>query len=289
MQLTASSVASRVPVVLLNGWRLPCIPTDSTISASTGTFGQLASLLQSDGLSVAFFNHCFYGDIPIEDLAAQFGNYLNGLSYTDGTPVSEVDVVAHSMGGLIVRAYLSGKQKTPGLFSPPTNMKIRKFVEIATPNFGSFIAPDIGVQAPEMVPGSQLLWDLATWNQGGDDLRGVDALAIVGNGGPCCTLINPPWQNASDGVVSLTSASLGFARDSSRTRILPYCHTSSSCSGYSGIAYVDSIMHPTWSIVHSFLSGTSDWMSIGTTPTEDQWLSQYGGIFSLWKMRQTSM
>jgi len=32
-----------------------------------------------------------------------------------------------------------------------------------------------GSQSAELVPGSALLWNLATWNQYYDDLRGVDA------------------------------------------------------------------------------------------------------------------
>ena len=120
-------------------------------------------------------------------------------------------------------------------------------VFIAEPNFGSFIAQGIGTQTAEMIPGSPLLWELATWNQGG-----VDALAIVGNAGSWNNL-----SNASDGVVSLTSGSIGFARDQSRTRILPYCHITPSllvdlvmeCSTQPGIAEIDSPMHPTWAII----------------------------------------
>ena len=129
---------------------------------------------------------------------------------------------------------------------------MRKVVFIAEPNFGSFIAQDIGTQTAEMIPGSPLLWELATWNQGSDDLRGVDAVAIVGNAGSWNNL-----SNASDGVVSLTSGSIGFARDQSRTRILPYCHITPSllvdlvmeCSTQPGIAEIDSPMHPTWAII----------------------------------------
>ena len=34
-----------------------------------------------------------------------------------------------------------------------------------------------------MVLGGKVLWDLATWNQRHDDLRGVDAIAVIGDAG----------------------------------------------------------------------------------------------------------
>jgi hypothetical protein len=141
------------------------------------------------------------------------------------------------------------------------------------------------VQSREMIPGSTFLWNLARWNQYGDDLRGVDALAIAGNAG---TFGLGGASNATDGVVSLTSASIGFVtNDLSRTRILPYCHTDPgifadlgmSCTGAAGIAHVDTTDHPTGLIVTSFLTGTTDWQSIGGTPATDPYLSQYGGVY----------
>ena len=276
--LSAATVAVRPPVVLLNGFQLVCGDTASTLAASVDTFGQLASLLQADGVGVAYFNNCTYGDISIEQLAGQLNIYLAGLHYTDGTPITQVDLVVHSMGGLIARAYLAGKGQTSGVFSPPANPRVRKLVTIATPHFGSFQAADIGTQESEMALGNPFLWDLATWNQGHDDLRGVDALAIIGNAGT---------NNASDGVVSLTSASLGFVQPDQRTRIVPYCHVTPgpltglgmNCSNHQGIADIDSASHLSAQIVRSFLADTSDWMSIGTTPNADPWLSQYGGVY----------
>src|ERR1035438_9614133 len=128
------------------------------------------------------------------------------------------------MGGLIIRSYLSGKQPASGAFSPPLTPKIRKSVFIATPHFGSFQAdaPLAGIvfgqgnQINQMKRGSQFLWDLATWNQFGDDLRGTDALAVIGNSGP---------SGQSDGVVGLTSASLDFASPA-RNRVIDGCHVS---------------------------------------------------------------
>ena len=83
----------------------------------------------------------------------------------------------------IARAYLAGKSQSSGVFAPPANPMVRKLVMIGTPHFGSFQAIFPGVQLSELARGSQFVWDLATWNQGQDDLRGVDALAIIGNAG----------------------------------------------------------------------------------------------------------
>ena len=278
----AAAVAARPPVILLNGFQLFCTDDASTAAASADTFGQLATLLQDDGASVLYFNNCAYGDISIEQLGAQLGVYLAGLRYTDGTPVPQVDLVAHSMGGLVARAYLSGKSQTSGVFSPPVNTLVRKLVTIGTPHFGSFQAGYIGVQESEMALGNQVLWDLATWNQGQEDLRGVDALAIIGNAGTYGTT-----ANASDGVVSLTSGSLGFIAPDQRTRIVPYCHIppdlftnlgiGMSCSIPEGIAYIDSPSHLSAQIVRSFLANTTAWQSLGTPPSADPFLSHYGG------------
>ena len=135
--LSRPSRALSTPVILLNGFQLSCTDTASTVAASADSFDQLASLLQTEGLTVAYFNNCAYGSSAnIEELAQQLSTYIAGLQYTDGTPVDQVDLVAHSMGGLIVRAYLSGKQTSPGVFSPPKNPKVRKAIFLATPHFG---------------------------------------------------------------------------------------------------------------------------------------------------------
>jgi hypothetical protein len=280
----------RRPVVLLNGWQFGFSNSGCPISSSSAdTFGHLADQLTSDHVPVVyFFDNCVEcPNCKIEDLGNTLGQFLNLIQYDTGALVPEIDVVTHSMGGLITRAYLAGL-RADGSFLPPQNPRLGKIALIAEPNFGAFLATSIpsiflGNQTEEMIPGSTFLWQLARWNQGTDDLRGVDAVAIIGNAGTDPSF--PTLQNTSDGVVSITSASLGFARDPSRTRILPYCHIDSAsfagafitCTG-GGIADVKEAPE-TAQIVRSFLGGTSDWMSIGTTPAADQWLSQYGGIF----------
>jgi uncharacterized protein (TIGR03437 family) len=298
---TVPSTATQPPVVLLNGWQFG-INLDSlnfagcpVSSSSSVTFGNLEEYLYMDGVPVVYFFDNCVEDLngQIEDLGNVLGQVLGLIRYDTGALVPQVDLVAHSMGGLIARSYLSGLQDG-GSLQPPVNPRIRKLVLIATPNFGSFLAENwassipAGTQSAEMIPGSAFLWDLATWNQQGDDLRGVDALAIAGDA-TCCDLgswyLPSDWfepadlPNAGDGVVSLSSASLGFSRDQSRTRILHYCHEDliPGCSG-AGIANVNEAPE-TALIIESFLANTPNWMSIGGTPATDPYLSQYGGAY----------
>jgi uncharacterized protein (TIGR03437 family) len=208
-------------------------------------------------------------------LAQAFGSFLDNL----GAP--QVDVVAHSMGGLIVRAWLAGKLPQGGFLPPPT-VRIRNAVFIATPNAGLLsIAGLLGAnitdsQTTEMFVGSDFLWDLGTWNQRMDDLRGVNALSIAGNLGSTSGA-----PHTDDGVVVLTSASLAVTLGASHVRVLPYCHANDLpyflCNG-PGIAVVADRSHPTYQIVTSFLLGTTDWQAIGSDASQDAVLSHYGGL-----------
>jgi uncharacterized protein (TIGR03437 family) len=278
------SNASGPPVVLLDGWQFSLGNSCPMSNDSSGTFGKLQQNLEQAGLPVYFFENCTQcPSCLIEDLGANLGQFLDSLQYDNGGQVPKFDLVGHSMGGLIVRSYLAGLQTNGSLSA--VNPRVRKFIEIATPNFGAFLAANYsgfladGTQAAEMIPGSSFLWNLGTWNQRGDDLRGVDALAIIGNAGYWQSGSSTQLLNGSDGVVSVTSASLNFAGDPSRTRILPYCHTDPAlfsglldCSGKS-IANVDDAPE-TGQIILSFLAGTAAWQSIGVSNQ-----TQYGGSY----------
>lgn len=297
-RVTVPSSATRAPVVLLNGWETGYVNSCPVSSNSTETFGNLAQYLTSDGVPVVyFFDNCAEGpNATIETLADDLATFLSTITYDTGAQVTQIDLVGFSLGGLVARAYLAGLQPS-GAFTPPANTLVHNLILIATPNFGSFVADNFaniiptGTQSAELIPASSFLWDLATWNQGIDDLRGTNAIAIIGDAGTYVdTLSGASLSNASDGVVSTTSASLGFvAQNATDTRIVPYCQvdpsafTNTSLEPYNcnapGIANVTDTSQYTGQIVRSFLAGTSAWQSIGTTPATDVYLTTNGGTF----------
>jgi uncharacterized protein (TIGR03437 family) len=267
-------------VVFLNGYQNDC-----GNSSFASNFGIADQLLQADGRVSLFWNNC---DIPnrpsIETLGAAFGKYLAGLRYDDGSPLDTVDLVAYSMGGLIVRSYMSGKQEAPRTFQPPAAVPVRKLVFLATPQFGTGILQGFGVnrQVDELTSGSRFLFDLGTWNQDTDDFRGVDALAIIGNGGTGAATT----AGFDDGVVATSSASIGFVQPG-RTRIVPNCHTDGGglislvglCpSNARGVAVIRSADDPQARALRSFLNGTDDWKMAGTAAEDDPILSKNGGM-----------
>jgi uncharacterized protein (TIGR03437 family) len=268
--------------VFVNGYQNDC-----TNSSFAHTFGIADQVLHANGNVVLYFNNCdAAGKASIETLGAAFGAMLAALKYDDGSAVDLVDVVAHSMGGLIVRSYLSGKQEQDGAFSPPAATHIRKIVFLATPHFGSGVAA-LGVgtnsQLDELSSGSHFLFNLATWNDNTDDLRGIDAVALIGNGGTG-SATTPGFD---DGVVALTAASLGFYQ-AGRTRIVPMCHTDGggliSLAGYcdsnaKGIAKIRSATDDNARFIVSFLNGTADWQTIGEAAEHNKFLSVFGGLY----------
>ncbi len=277
-----------VPVVFLNGYQLGCTG-DTSFKAN---FGSADQVMQASGLVTVYFDNCSVkGTNAIENLGAAFGTFLSSLTYVNGSAVPLVDVVAHSMGGLIVRAYLSGMQPLtlgPRVFTPPAKTGIRNAIFLGTPHFGTYVASDLGIdaQTKEMSLGSQFLFDLNTWNQGTDDLRGVNALAIAGNGGTGVesTLAGSPHPGFDDGVVELTSASIGFAIGG-RTRVVPDCHTGDSLLVAYGVCAssaptlnaINDTSNVVGQIITSFLTGTSAWTTLGESIENDPNYN-YGGV-----------
>jgi 4-hydroxy-2-oxoheptanedioate aldolase len=279
-----------IPVVFLNGYQLGC--TGDTGFSSN--FGNADKVLQASGLVSVFFDNCSVSGGPsIETLGTAFGNLLASLRYVNGAAVPLVDVVGHSMGGLIVRSYLSGKQPVAAgaaaTFNPPATPGIRNAVFLATPHFGTAVAGFLGsdTQTREMSLGSQFLFDLNTWNQGTDDLRGVNALALAGNAGTGLesSLTGSPSPGFDDGIVQLTSASIGFALPG-RTRVVPTCHATdplvvtdgvclASTTAINNIADTNNLVGQ---IMTSFLTGTTAWTTLGQAIEANALASANGGL-----------
>jgi len=273
------------PVVFLDGYQASCTGSDFA-----SNFFAADKLLQASSIVTLYFDNCSVGGIgparpTIEAEGIAFGKFLAALKYTDGTPVTQVDVVAHSMGGLIVRSYLAGKQDvTPAAFMPPATPLIRRAIFLGTPHFGTKIAALLGsdVQTAEMSPGSQFLFDLNYWNQGTDDLRGVAALSVAGSGSATGGDSNIP--SFDDGVVALTSSSLGYYR-SGATRVIPYCHTMNSLLEFLGcpssVPVLNNINTDPNNLVSqlivSFLTGTTAWQSVGQAAEANSLLSAKAG------------
>ncbi len=218
----------------------------------------------------------------IEELGSKLGEFLASLRFEGGAQVGQVDIVAHSMGGLIVRSYLSGKRAEPGVFLPPAETKVRKIIFIATPHAGTEITSLLlggnDRQTDALQMGSAFIFDLATWNQGIDDLRGADAIAVLGDAGS--GLVGTSRFN--DPVTSLTSGSLGFVSPD-RTRILPYCHTDGialvGCiRPTTPIAQMNSGDHLTAQIMLSFLNDTQAWRAIGQSFEQHAQHSKRAGV-----------
>ncbi|HYI94367.1 MAG TPA: hypothetical protein VEX68_12540 [Bryobacteraceae bacterium] len=249
------------PVVFVTGHDSICPdPRSGETPFFQLTFGDFDKVMARDGRISLVFEACYAPNRPsIGEIANVLRQMLAQLRYESGDPVREVDMVAHSMGGLIVRAYISGKQ-TNGSFATTALPGIRKVIFLGTPHFGTpvAVAGSEDPQLREMSLGSAFLFDLATWNQGSDDLRGVDALSIAGTGGK-----NGP---ATDSVVRVSSASLDFIA-TGRTAVLPYCHTQGGignlflCEGAPGLARVGSEDHPTAQLVLAFLNDRDSWRS----------------------------
>lgn len=256
--------SAKPPVVFITGHDALCPdPRSGEIPYFELTFGEFDRVMARDGRVSLVFEACYAANRPpIEEIGNLLGQLLTQLRFEDGEPVREVDVVAHSMGGLILRSYLSGKQ-TDGTFVPPPSHPVRKAVFIGTPHFGTSVAASSSTdpQLREMSLGSKFVFDLATWNQGLDDFRGVDALAVLGTAGQ-----NGP---ATDSVVTLNSGSIDFAAPG-RSAVFPLCHTQGGlgqlflCHAAPGLARVKDETHPTARLVLDFLNGAESWATVVT-------------------------
>lgn len=196
----AFSAFAAHPVMFLHGWN-----SDGKI------WGTMRSLLETNGGYSADDLHAisYYGSdfgysksTPIQTVAEGVAREITQL-YRDSGDVP-VDIVAHSMGGLVVRAMLA--------YDLIDAKCIGSFVSIATPHYGQNIDA-VGKQTEQMKYASPFLWRLADdWHIKGNAIP--DTLCIAGS---YSTKNGSRW----DGLVHAWSAALA----DTPCRYVKKCHS----------------------------------------------------------------
>lgn len=111
--LPAEMDPARPLVVLIHG-----------LDADRSDCAPIGQLLQAAGQQVAYFS--YPGDQPIADSAGSLGRAMAKLRRSN--PNLMIDIVAHSMGGLVARQYVEGPDYAGG---------VDRMILVAPPNHGS--------------------------------------------------------------------------------------------------------------------------------------------------------
>src|ERR1700687_4386623 len=117
------------PVILVHGY-----------CSDPGAFGNLNSLLTAAGIHVYNFDYHQYTrigkgqpDYTIEQIAYVFAAFVHNIMAVE--QALRVQVVAHSMGGLVTRTWMAGMANP----SMPYNGDIGTLSMIGTPNYGGVL------------------------------------------------------------------------------------------------------------------------------------------------------
>ncbi len=198
-QLQEPEYPDAVPIILVHGWN------GSQFSwPSPQELEKVKARLHRDiyyftyNTGIALFRYP-----PLEVVEEQLERYLAHFK--------QVDIVAHSMGGLIVRQYLLHHGHGP----------IRRIVFLSTPQYGTHAAQlltdlasvsSVGnLQANEMVPGSDFLWQLDQAE--GQELAGLSVLNVY---------VADKSFASSDLIVATSSAYLPHEPNTAIIRGSPY-------------------------------------------------------------------
>ena len=140
-------VGTRIPLILVHGLHGNAIGTvDDITNLKTDYFQQLIAYLGENsviGQRFKIFRFHYVSDrFSIADIGKAMRNDLDG-SIQDGTlPDTGFVVVAHSLGGLVTRAYME-ERHTVGVYAgQPGGERISRLVTLATPHHGTHGAND---------------------------------------------------------------------------------------------------------------------------------------------------
>jgi len=236
--ISGTSSKPKTAAVLVHGW-----------CSDPGAFGQMGNALENAGIVVgrpfdySAFTATGGKDGPsLRELAGRLGDWIENERARLG--MDKIDVVAHSAGGIIARAWIAGLATS----GPPYSGQIDRLITIATPHYGTHAgrawttimraAKCAANQAQELEFGSRLISDLHdAWHvlPSGDrkDLTG-QMLSIAGtrqspeSRGWCEPFGafpgDPIGRACLDGLVDVSSATLPEA-DASLIRYVPYAHS----------------------------------------------------------------
>jgi len=247
-----------VPIVLVHGW-----------CGSPASFGQLAQFLFED-LNAAVFPFDYHGSnsfVPsfldrgnLRRLAGQLARYVRDNMTAAGA--NQVDVVAHSMGGLLARIWMANLARQSDGTTVEYGNEIRRLVMTGTPNFGGdwprgqvpgcdederVVAE---AQKEQMRFGSELLKELnETWNVAvSSSITPTNILTVAGCGG----VLRLTGVCRTDGVVLAASAALPVeSPDYHPPRYVDRVHA--SFLGVNSIVDVDARDHETYILIRQFL------------------------------------
>lgn len=226
---------SLCPVVLIHGWR-----------GSADAFGDLERIIETGEGGIAarpvrrllYPTAPDYPDVSCRDIAGVLGAFLQNCRYHEQSGATgQVDIIAHSMGGLIATVYLSGESSVgPNLGSrviAGEQSLVRRLVTLGSPLAGGTVAHvpgvTVGLQIQEMKDASALHWDLSDrrWDflkaMGGGSF-GSRVLNVVGVAGQDCPL--------SDGIIASYGASHGYASPSASVLVVSAVHSHSDFGGW---------------------------------------------------------
>ncbi|MBI2107260.1 alpha/beta hydrolase [Candidatus Woesearchaeota archaeon] len=215
-----SSNSSAYPILLVPGYKL------FSSSNPLESFGDLENILKEDGFNVESldFSGSTYSD-SIEALATAVGIKISDVKSMYNK--SKVNVIAHSMGGLNTKAYISGMASNRSYGDDINYLMI-----FGTPSYGTAWANLISgfsdnEQTKEMSLGSRFLWDLHNaWNFNADNCVAVAGLLSSVEG---------------DGIITVSGA---YSEDS-QIRYVSYGHTD--------LLNINDRNHQSYKIIKQFL------------------------------------
>jgi pimeloyl-ACP methyl ester carboxylesterase len=241
------------------------------ICGTPESFGSLGTLLSDSGFRVEPFDYSREpSDATIRQISSKFGEFVKAIG--------KVDVVAHSMGGLIARAWMAGVSE-PFI---PYEGEIGRLILVGTPNYGaeptamrSFVGGLLKVfdscaaidDRRQLYFGSELVTTLdAAWRNlqaPGNPMHisPESMLVIAGTQNDVSPLLSgyecDEKEGCDDGVVDISSTGLPEIPEAS-IRYLPYRHADLDSvippAGGPALANVTDAGHGTFVLVQHFLT-----------------------------------